>query len=393
MASSYRRPGRKTSRPTIRAGTRDTVAARIRRVLGALALRTFVAGLLLAVTPLHAAGADTRWPIERWAGDVRATDAADRPPPALPALAASRPWRLCAVYPHLKDSYWLAVNYGMVEEARALGIGLRVLEAGGYEHLQRQRERVASCTSDPAIDALLVGTVSFGGLNDLLVPYRERHPVLGVVNDIDAGVVSARVGVPWYQLGWKIGRWLAARHPGGTPAVDIAWFPGPQDADWVGFIDRGFRDGLEGSAVRIATVRHGDTGRSIQRQLVEEALDAHPQLDYLVGNAPMAEAAVAELRRRQREDRLGIVASYVTPGVHSAMRRGRILASVTDFPVLQGRMAIRQGLRALEGQAIEAYIGPRVELVEPATLDRYPMDWMLPPAGFIPAYEVAPDLR
>lgn len=60
MASSYRRPGRKTSRPTIRAGTRVTVAARIRRVLGALALRTLVAGLLLAVTPLHAAGADTR---------------------------------------------------------------------------------------------------------------------------------------------------------------------------------------------------------------------------------------------------------------------------------------------------------------------------------------------
>ncbi len=386
MASSYRRPGRKTSRQTTRLHRIVRTVA-----LRALALRMLaLAGLLLPVTPLHAADAGTRWPIERWAGDVRATDAADRPPPALPALPASRPWRLCAVYPHLKDSYWLAVNYGMVEEARALGIGLRVLEAGGYEHLQRQRERVASCTTDPAIDALLVGTVSFAGLNDLLAPYRAQHPVLGVVNDIDAGVVSARVGVPWYQLGWKIGRWLAARHPGGTAAVDIAWFPGPQDADWVGFIDRGFRDGLDGSAVRIATVRHGDTGRSIQRQLVEEVLDAHPKLDYLVGNAPMAEAAVAELRRRQREDGLGIVASYVTPGVHSGMQRGRILASVTDFPVLQGRMAIRQGVRALEGQAIEAYIGPSVELVEPATLDRYPTDWMLPPAGFIPAYEVAP---
>jgi protein TorT len=72
------------------------------------------------------------------------------------------------------------------------------------------------------------------------------------------------------------------------------------------------------------------------------------------------------------------------------MVRGRILASVTDFPVLQGRMAVRQALRALEGEALEAYIGPSVELVEPATLGRYPMDWMLPPAGFVPAYEVAP---
>ena len=294
------------------------------------------------------------------------------------------------MYPHLKDSYWLAVNYGMVEEARALGVGLRVLEAGGYEHLARQRENITQCTGDLAVDALLVGTVSFAGMNDLLAPYLAGHPVIGLVNDIDPSAVSGKVGVPWYQLGWKIGRWLAARHPAGSAAAEIAWLPGPQDADWVAFIDRGFREALAGSAVRIATVRHGDTGRSIQRQLVEEVLDAHSSLDYLVGNAPMAEAAIAELRRRQRVDTVGILASYVTPGVYSGMLRGRILASVTDFPVLQGRMAMRQGLRALEGQALEPYLGPSVELVEPATLGHYPMDWMLPPAGFVPAYDVAP---
>jgi protein TorT len=53
-------------------------------------------------------------------------------------------------------------------------------------------------------------------------------------------------------------------------------------------------------------------------------------------------------------------------------------------------MAVRQGVRALEGAAIEPHLGPSVELVEPATLGRYPMDWMLPPAGFVPAYAVAP---
>ena len=386
MASSYRRQGAKAVRKTTREPARAGAKAHSHRFARTLAL----IGLVLAGVHSHAADSNTPWPVERWSGDAKAAPAADAPPPALPALEASRPWRLCAVYPHLKDSYWLAVNYGMVEEARALGIGLRVLEAGGYEHLARQRERITSCTTDPAIDALLVGTVSFAGMNDLLAPYLARHPVLGVVNDIDASVVSGKVGVPWYQLGWKIGRWLAERHPGGSAPADIAWLPGPQDADWVGLIDRGFREALAGSVVRIATVRYGDTGRSVQRQLVEEVLDAHARLDYLVGNAPMAEAAIAELRRRGRADTLAIVASYVTPGVYSGMLRGRILASVTDFPVLQGRMAVRQGVRALEGQAVEPYIGPRVELVEPATLGRYPVDWMLPPAGFVPAYEVAP---
>lgn len=363
--------------------TRNKVASSYRCRAARASCRLALAALLTASAPGSAAADASAWPVERWAGDARAATAAEAPARAPAPVAATRGWQVCAVYPHLKDSYWLAVNYGMVEEARALGIGLRVLESGGYAGLARQREHVAGCLADERVDALLVGTVSFAGLDDLLAPARTRKPVLALVNDLDASVVRGKVGVPWYQLGAKIGGWLAARHPPGSAAVDIAWFPGLEDAGWVGFIDRGFRDAIAGSAVRIVSVRSGDTGRAIQRRLVEEALDAHPRLDYLVGNAPMAEAAVAELRRRGREAEVGIVASYLTPGVHSGLLRGRILVSVTDFPVLQGRMAMRQALRALEGLAIEPHVGPAVELVDAARLARFPMDWMLPPAGFV----------
>lgn len=348
-------------------------------------------GTALAVNAAFAgAQAAPEWPLERWEGDHRAEhDAPVRSPSPLPP-SPTRRWTLCAVYPHLKDSYWLAVNFGMTEEARALGVGLGVREAGGYGQLARQRERVADCLHDAGNDALLIGTVSRSGLNDLLAPQLGSRLVLGVVNDIDPEVVRARIGVPWYQLGWKVGRWLAKRHPAGGPRARIAWLPGPADADWVGFIDRGFREAIAGSAVDIVVERHGDTGRSIQRRLVEAVLDEAPQLDYLVGNAPMAEAAIAELRRRGREGSTAIVASYLTPGVHGGILRGRILAAVTDFPVLQGRLAVRHALLALEGQPIEPYVGPAVELVDSASLARYPAQWMLPPAGFMPVYEIAP---
>lgn len=362
------------------------------RTLSAAGRTLWLAAALLVTAPAFA----TDWPVTRWQGDHPAPGAlqlnnAD-PPPHLHPLPhpTSQPWRLCAVYPHLKDSYWHAVNFGMVEEARRLGVGLQVVEAGGYEHPARQRALVEACLNDVSIDALLLGTVTFDGFNDLLQPVLATRPVLALVNDIDAGSVRAKVGVPWYQLGWKIGNWLARRHPAGTRTVHIAWFPGPLEAGWVGFIDRGFRAALQDSAVHIATVHWGDTGRSVQRQLVEDALDASPALDYLVGNAPMAEVAVAELRRRGREADTGIVASYITPGVYGALVRGRILASVTDFPVLQGRIALQQAVRVLEGQPVEAHIGPSVELIEPATLNHYPADWMMAPAGFAPVYEVKP---
>ncbi len=51
---------------------------------------------------------------------------------------AQKPWHICAIYPHLKDTYWLSVNYGMVEEARRLGVNFTLYESGGYPNLARQ---------------------------------------------------------------------------------------------------------------------------------------------------------------------------------------------------------------------------------------------------------------
>lgn len=62
---------------------------------------------------------------------------------SLPSVAAEK---ICAIYPHLKDSYWLSVNYGMVSEAEKQGVNLRVLEAGGYPNKSRQEQQLALCT-------------------------------------------------------------------------------------------------------------------------------------------------------------------------------------------------------------------------------------------------------
>ena len=50
----------------------------------------------------------------------------------MPPSHASRAWRICASIPHLKDDYWLAVNFGLVNEAKQLGVALNLYEAGGY---------------------------------------------------------------------------------------------------------------------------------------------------------------------------------------------------------------------------------------------------------------------
>ena len=50
----------------------------------------------------------------------------------------------------------MSVNYGMVEETRRLGVAFKLVEAGGYPNLERQRAQIRQCVASGA-DVLVVG--------------------------------------------------------------------------------------------------------------------------------------------------------------------------------------------------------------------------------------------
>ncbi|WP_282606379.1 TMAO reductase system periplasmic protein TorT [Pelagibius sp. Alg239-R121] len=303
-----------------------------------------------------------------------------------PLQRASRPWRICVAYPHLKDSYWLSVNYGMVQEAQRLGVSFHLVEAGGYPNLERQIAQIRECVERNA-DALVVGTVSYRGLTPLMQEISRRMPVIAAVNDIADEGITAKSGVSWISMGHAAGAYLAKAHPKGTEPVKIAWFPGPKGAGWVGFVEQGFRNALRESSAEIVVTKWGDTGKEIQVGLVEEALDEHPEIDYIVGNALTAEAAVSILRARELSGRIKVISDYLTHAVFRGIKRGRILTAPTDFPVVQGRLAIEQAVRALEGKLEIRHAGPQTALINGDNINEVSATGSLAPASFTPRFE------
>lgn len=328
---------------------------------------------------------------ESWHLEARAVpfdDASAAVPMTYTALDhAARPWRFCVLYPHLKDAYWLSVNYGMVEEARRLGVAFDVFEAGGYPNLSRQIEQLKGCASDE-FDAVILGAVSYAGLTAEVERIARMKPVIAAVNDIDDSGITAKASVPWTEMGAAAGRFLAERHPKGSPPVRVAWFPGPQGAGWVTFVEAGFRDALAQSSAQIVMTRFGDTGTEQQVLLVEEVLEAMPDIDYLVGSGPMAEAAVPILRARGLEGKVKVISTYLSHAVYRGVVRGRILAAPTDSPVLQGRLSIEMAVRALEDRLITRHAGPPVWTVTPATAGVDVIEGSLAPASFVPVFSL-----
>jgi len=303
-----------------------------------------------------------------------------------PLQKANRHWRICASYPHLKDSYWLSVNYGMVRHAKKLGVALEIVEAGGYPNLDKQKAQIAGCTK--SADALIVGTVSYDGLTPLLVSLSKRMPVIAAVNDIDSAGIRAKSGVSWISMGEAIGRYFAMLHPKGSQKVRIAWFPGPKGAGWVGFVEKGFQRGIARSSAEIVSVKWGDTGFEDQLLLLEDLLEEHPDVDYIIGSAVTADAAVSLLRSKNLTGRIGVLADYFTHGTYRAIKRGKVIAAPTDSPVLQGELSVDQAVRALEGTLAVSHAGPAIRIIDGNNIDAADINNSLAPASFKPTFKV-----
>lgn len=304
-----------------------------------------------------------------------------------PQARAAKAWHLCVVYPHLKDAYWLSVNFGMTQEAERQGVTFELLEAGGYPNVARQQRLIEQCAASKP-HAVIVGSVSYAGFSEQFQQIAQTLPVVAAVNDVANPGISAKAGVSWVSMGQAAGAYLAKRHPKGSQPVKVAWFPGPKGAGWVRFVERGFRQALGSAAVQLVSTKWGDTGKHIQVDLVEELLDEVAQLDYIVGSAPAAEAAVSVLRARGMMGQVGIISTYLTHAVYRGIMRGRILAAPTDFPVLQGRLAIDLAIRAIEKNLQHTSIGPAIHLVEQGNLQQIGPSESLAPAEFVATFWV-----
>ncbi|MBC7005890.1 TMAO reductase system periplasmic protein TorT [Photobacterium sp. BZF1] len=314
-----------------------------------------------------------------------------------PLATANQPWKLCAVYPHLKDSYWLSVNYGMVEHAKKLGVELKVLEAGGYPNLTKQQSQLADCRTWNA-DAIILGTVDSLAYENMLTQLTDDIPVFATINYLDTSNkdshdnVIARVGVDWYQMGYQTGKFLAKRHPKGSGVVTVALLPGPQKRGGTKPVVQGFYDATENSDINIVTTMWADHSKELQRNLIQQLLASDQHFDYIVGGAVAAEVAISELRANHLSDETKILSTYLSHGVYRGLLRGKILFAPTDKMAQQAMLSVDQAVRYLEGKPVKKDLAPILALLTPENLDSRAIAESLSPAEFRPVFRVeAPD--
>lgn len=301
---------------------------------------------------------------------------------------AEKKHKICVSFPHMKDAYWLAVDYGIVEESKRLDVNMHLVEAGGYTNLMKQMSQIEDCVSSGA-EAVVIGAISAKGLRNTVKQLSKKGiPVIDIINGIDSDKVSAKSLVSFGEMGLKAGKYLAKEHKKGSKVVEAAWFPGPAGAGWVEAGNTGFQKGIEGSSVKLVATKYGDTGKGAQAKLIEDAISTYPNLSYIAGTAVTAEVAVGILKSKGLSDKIKVIAYYMTPGVFSGIKEGTIMAAPTDSTVIQGRIAIDQAVRILEGKPYVKHVGPALYMVDKSSLGTFDETTALAPESFDPVFDV-----
>ena len=238
-------------------------------------------------------------------------------------------------------------------------------------------------------NAVVIGAISGDGLNNLIKSVAAKKvPVIDVVNGINSPDIAAKSLVSFYTMGQSAGEYLAKKHPAGGAAAKVGWFPGPAGAAWVEAAHKGFMDAVKGSALTVLDPKYGDTGKEAQAKLVEDVLQANPDIAYVAGTAVTAEASVGILRSRNLDKKVKLLSFYMTPGVYEGIQKGRIMASPADSMVIQGRIAIDQAVRILEGKDYIKHVGPKIFVVDEKNIKSVKLEDILPPASFKPVFSV-----
>jgi len=330
----------------------------------------------------NAAVAEDWWPFSIAAakgGDLDAVETIDY----IPLEKAEKPWNLCVLFPHLQDSYWLSINYGLAEEAKRLGVKFTLLQAGGYSNLPRQISQYDDCLAAGA-DAILIGSISEAGLAAKINEGMAQGVVnVALANPILETPITARITPDFHAKGFQTGEAVKAFL--GDEGGAAVGFPGPQGSGWAETYMSGFRDSVATGNVKLLAEMFGEASVPAQLRLVEDALQIHPDMTVIWGGAPTAEAAIGAVADAGRDD-VTIISSYENQTILGAVQKGDILAFASEYPVIIGRIGVDLAVRALEQKDHESILLVSPGIISQENVNSIDTTQIFAPEGFRPVF-------
>jgi protein TorT len=309
---------------------------------------------------------------------------------------STKPWRVAYLFPHLKDPYWVGCAYGVMNEAKRLGIATDIFAAKGYDDLDGQLKLMDKAIA-AKYDAIIVSPISQTGDNAAITKARSLGiPVFELANDSTSDDLQVKVTTSLKSMGFDATRWVlydAQRR--GLKSVNVALLPGPADAGWVMGEVEGTKDAIRKAwlKINILDIKYGDSDKIGQSKLAADLLAKYGnQLDYIIGCTGCAPPASEQIKAAGLGKQVRVVAYDLTREIAGLIRDGDIAAAADTKGVSQALVVTDTAVNFLEGRDKQQphTILIKLGMVSQENAASYPYDASIAPDGYKPVLSYSP---
>jgi ribose transport system substrate-binding protein len=284
----------------------------------------------------------------------------------------------------LDNPFFVAVYAGVADESRRRGIATTVrsvtsnaAQAAQAAQVRRTVRGGAGCyVVNPITATNLVGALR-----------GVRAPIVDVDSPLDpsaarrAGVkVATYIGTDDFAAGRLAGRRMAALLHGRGAVALVGGLATNVNS---GVRLRGFRDGLRGTAVRVAARVDADYDRTKAEIATRRIVREHPDVGGFFAASDLMALGVSDaLRATDSTKKIEIIGLDGIPEAMDAVRSGTLSATVSQYPYIMGQMAVEACAAAATGERLPARVDAPIALLTRDNVDRAIAAFPKPFAGY-----------
>ena len=262
--------------------------------------------------------------------------------------------------------YWITMDEAIKEVASEKGIEI-ISQAPKAETDVSQQVEIIENLIIRGVDALLIAPAGSKELVSVVGKANKAGiPVVIVDTRLDDEAVEAQ-GVEYVSFvgsdnydGGKIAAEFMLEKLGSAKVAVLEGIAGHESSDArVG----GFTDRVAGTGLEIVTSQTAQWERSKGFDVFQNMLTAHPEIEALFSaNDEMALGAYQAIAQAGRED-IVIVGFDANDDAKQAIKEGKMLGSIAQYPGDMGVMALETALAVLDGKSVERYIKSTLNVV------------------------------
>lgn len=265
-----------------------------------------------------------------------------------------------------KNDFWSSLISGTQIAAKEYGVELEIMAPDNEQDVKRQNELMEKAIEKKP-DALLVSPSSFTESNEVLEKAKTQGIEIVFIDSYTEEVVQEfTVATDNLEAGRKLGEYAASLLEEETKVAIVGHVQGVSTA-----VEReqGFREGLKEKSTNIVDVVFCDSSYEKAYQLTKELMQKYPDLGLIAGlNEYSSVGAARAVKDAGAQEQIKVVGIDSSQEAISMMEQGIFQGLVVQKAFKMGYIGVRETVRMLCGETVEANIDSGCELVTPENM-------------------------